>query len=79
MGNGNILKGDVEFGSTTGEFVSNALGHSLSLGDEFGGVELGDNSLEDFVSDGWQNTFIVVGTEVLYGSVSFSKDQYANT
>lgn len=73
VGNRNILKGNVEFCGTTGEFVSNALGHSLSLSNEFCGVELGDNSLEDFVSDGWQNTFIIVGTEVLYGLVSFSK------
>jgi hypothetical protein len=30
------------------------------LGDQFGGVELGDDGFEDFVSDGGQDTFVVV-------------------
>lgn len=38
----------------------------LTLGDELGGVELGDDGLEDFVSDGGEDTLIVVLTERLW-------------
>jgi hypothetical protein len=30
------------------------------LGDELGGVELGYDGLEDFVSDGGENTLVVI-------------------
>jgi hypothetical protein len=35
------------------------------LGDEFCGVELGDDGFEDFVADGGKDTLIVVETEIL--------------
>ena len=62
---GDVLKGDVELGSTTGQVALDALGDGLTLGDELGSVELGDDGLEDFVTDGGKNTLIVVGAEVL--------------
>lgn len=65
VGNGYILQGDVELGGTAGQLGSDALGNSLSLGDELGSIELGDGGLEDFVADGWQDTLVVVDTEVL--------------
>lgn len=37
----------------------------FTLGDELGGVELGDDGLEDFVSDGGEDTLVVVETEGL--------------
>ncbi|CAF3518404.1 unnamed protein product [Fusarium graminearum] len=45
VGNGDILEGDVELGGTEGEVVADAVGDSLSLGDELCGIELGDNGL----------------------------------
>jgi hypothetical protein len=30
------------------------------LGDEFGGVELGDDGLQDFVPDGWEDTLVII-------------------
>jgi hypothetical protein len=33
------------------EVRSDAVGDCFSLGDEFGGVELGDDGFEDFISD----------------------------
>lgn len=65
MGDGNILESDVEFGGSQGEVLADLLGDGLSLGDELGGVELGDDGLEDFVADGGEDTLIVVDTEVL--------------
>jgi len=35
------------------------------LGDELGGVELGDDGFEDFVTDGGEDALIVVRAEVL--------------
>ena len=41
---------------------TDAVGDGFTLGDEFGGVELGDDSLQDFVSDGGEDTLIIIGT-----------------
>jgi hypothetical protein len=35
------------------------------LGDEFGGVELSDDGLEDFVADGGEDSFVIILTEGL--------------
>jgi hypothetical protein len=45
VGNGDILKSDVELGGTAGKIVADAVGDSLSLSDELCGVKLGDNGL----------------------------------
>lgn len=65
MRDGDVLEGDVELGGAAGEVGADALGDSLALGDELGGVELGDDGFEDFVADGGENTLVVVGAEVL--------------
>jgi hypothetical protein len=39
------------------------LGDGFSLGDEFGGVELGDDGFEDFVADGGEDSFVVILTQ----------------
>lgn len=66
MGDGDVLEGDIELRGTLKEVVADAVGDGLTLGDELGGVELGDDRLEDFVSDGREDTFIVVCTVRLY-------------
>lgn len=60
-----ILERNVELGGTAGKLALDALGDSFTLGDELSGVELGHNSLEDFVTDGGEDTLVVVDTEVL--------------
>ena len=65
VGDGDVLESDVELCGAAGEVGTDALGNGLTLGDELGGVELGDDGLKDFVTDGGKNTFVVVGTEVL--------------
>lgn len=71
MGNGDVLEGDVELGGAAGEVGSDALRDGFSLGDELGGVKLGDNGLEDFVTDGGKDALIVVGAKILPGVISF--------
>lgn len=66
VGDGDVLKGDVELRGALEEVVADAVGDGFTLGDELGGVELGDDRLEDFVSDGREDTFIVVCTVGLY-------------
>ena len=65
MGDGDILEGDVELGGAAEEVGADAVGDGFTLGDEFGGIELGDDGLEDFVSDRGEDTLIVILTEVL--------------
>lgn len=66
MGDGDVLEGNVELGGAAGEVVLDALRDGLALSDELGGVELGDDGLEDFVSDGGEDSLIVVCAEVLH-------------
>jgi hypothetical protein len=62
---GHILESNVELSGATGELRADLLGDGFSLGDEFGGVELGDDGLEDLVTDGGEDSLIVVDTEIL--------------
>jgi len=66
VGDGDILEGNVELGSTAEEVGADTVGDGFTLGNEFGGIELGDDGLEDFVSDRGEDTLIVILTEVLY-------------
>jgi hypothetical protein len=61
-----ILQSDVELLCTLEQVAADAVGDGLTLGDELCGVELGDNSFEDFVSDGGEDTLVIVLTEVLH-------------
>jgi hypothetical protein len=65
VGDGDILEGDVELGGAAEEVGTDTVGDGFTLGDEFGGIELGDDGLEDFVSDRREDTLIVILTEVL--------------
>jgi hypothetical protein len=62
---GHIFERDVELASALEEVVPDAVGDGLSLGDELGGIELGHDGFEDFVSDGGEDALVVVQTEVL--------------
>jgi hypothetical protein len=62
VGDGDVLQGDVELRGTLEEVCTDAVGDGFTLGDELCGVELGDDGLEDFVSDGGEDTLVVIGT-----------------
>lgn len=63
--NRDVLEGNIELIGALQEVGADFVGDSLTLGDELSGVELRNDSLEDFVTNGRQNTFVVVETEVL--------------
>jgi len=63
VGDGDVFKGDVEFSGSTHQIGADTLGDGFSLGDEFCRVELGDDGLEDFVTDGGEDSFIVILTQ----------------
>jgi hypothetical protein len=62
---GNVLEGNVELGGAACQVIADLLGDGLSLCNELGRIELGDDGLEDLVADGRQDPLIVVNAEVL--------------
>lgn len=60
-----VFEGDVELVGALKKVGADAVGHGFTLGDEFCGVELGDDGLENFVADGGEDTLVVVEAEVL--------------
>jgi hypothetical protein len=60
-----VLKGDVELARPLGKVGADALRDGLALGDQLGGVELGDDGFEDFVADGGEDALVVILTEGL--------------
>lgn len=60
VGDGDIFQGDVELRRTLQQVAPDPVRDSFSLCDEFCGVELGHDSFQDFVADGWENTLVVV-------------------
>jgi len=68
VGDGDVLKSDVELLSTLEKVGADAVAYSLTLRDKLGGIELGDNGFEDFVSNRWKNTLVVILSEILYNS-----------
>jgi len=65
MRDGHVLQSNVEFLGALQQLSTDAIAHGLTLSDEFCRVELGDDGLEDFVSDRGEHTLVVVLTEVL--------------
>lgn len=65
MRDGDIFQSDVEFLSTLEEIGTYSVADGFTLGDEFGGIELGDDRFENFVSDGWEDSLVVILTEIL--------------
>ena len=77
MRDGDVLEGDVELGSASEEIGAYAGGDGFSLRDQFGGVELGDDGLEDFVANGGEDTLVVIKAEGLEGeSISMGQVGY---
>lgn len=70
MCNGDIFESYVEFLSTLKEVGPDAVADCFTLGDQFCGVELGDDGFEDFVADGREDSFIVVLTKILISLTS---------
>lgn len=62
MRNGDIFQSDVELRGTLQQVGADTVRDGLSLCDELRGVELGHDGFEDFVSDGGEDTLVVVGT-----------------
>ena len=62
---GDVLEGNVELARALEQVRADLVGDGLALGDELGGVELGDDGLEDLVTDGREDTLVVVEAEVL--------------
>lgn len=63
-----VFEGDVELLGTLHQVRSYTIADGLTLSDKFGGVELGDDSFEDFVADGGKDTLVVVLAEILRDS-----------
>jgi hypothetical protein len=57
---GDIFEGYVEFLRTLEEVGTNAVADCFTLGNKFGGIELGDYGFEDFVANGGEDSLIVV-------------------
>jgi hypothetical protein len=49
---GHVFEGDVELVGPLEQVGPDAVADGFALGDEFCGVELGDDGFEDFVADG---------------------------
>lgn len=65
MCDGDVFEGNVELVGALEQIGPDAVGDGLSLSDEFCGIELCNNGFEDFVTDGGENTLVVVETEIL--------------
>ncbi|KAI3491159.1 hypothetical protein L1887_44557 [Cichorium endivia] len=64
VGDGDVIEDEVEALGACGEVVAHQSRHHLSLGDELGGVELGDDRLEHLVHDRGQHALVVVRAEL---------------
>ena len=65
MRDGDVFEGDVKFRGSFEKIRAYAGGDGLSLGDQFGRVELGDDGFEDFIANGGEDALVVVETEGL--------------
>ena len=65
MCDGDVFEGNVELVGALEQIGPDTVGDGLSLGDEFCGIELCNDGFQDFVTDGGENTLVVVETEIL--------------
>lgn len=65
VGYRHVLERNVELLGTLEELAADTVADGFTLGDELRGVKLGNDSLQNFVTDGWEDTLIVVRSEVL--------------
>jgi hypothetical protein len=70
MCDGDIFKSNVELVGALEQVGTDAVRHGFALGDELGGIELCDDGFEDFITDGGEDTLIVVEAEVLVADQS---------
>lgn len=66
VSDGYIFESNVEFVGMFYKVGLDLVGDSFMLGDEFGGIELGNDRFEDFVIDGGEYMFIIILVELLY-------------
>jgi hypothetical protein len=64
---GDVFEGDVELVGALEQIGADAVRDGLTLGNELGGVELRDDGFEDFVTDGGEDSLVIVEAEVLVG------------
>jgi hypothetical protein len=62
---GDVFEGNVEFVRALQQVGADLVGDGFTLGDEFCGIELRNNGLEDFVTNGGEDTLVVVEAKVL--------------
>jgi len=72
VGDADVFEGDVEFAGAFEEVGADLVADGFTLGDEFGGVEAGDDGFEDFVADGGEDSLVVVLAETLYNTSNIS-------
>jgi hypothetical protein len=65
MRNRNVFQCNIEFLGTLEEVGSDAIADCFTLCDQFCCIELGDDGLQDFVSNGREDSLVVVLTEIL--------------
>jgi hypothetical protein len=70
MGNGDIFQGDVELLSSLQQVGADSVADGFTLCDQLSGVKLGDDGFEDFVSDGREDTLIVILAKILIFSLA---------
>jgi hypothetical protein len=64
---GDVFEGDVELVGALEQIGADTVRDGLTLGNELGGVELRDDGFEDFVTDGGEDSLVIVEAEVLVG------------
>eukprot|EP00128_Syssomonas_multiformis_P016046 Colp12_sorted_trinity150504_noHs@1748 len=64
VGNGHIIKSNVELVGTTDQSITTALGDEVSLCDELTSIKLSHHGLEDFHTNGGEHTLIEVLTKL---------------
>lgn len=66
MCDGDVFESNVELLGALEEVGTYSVDDCFTLCDEFCGIELGDDGFEDFVSDGWEDSLIIILTKVLF-------------
>lgn len=61
-----IFQRDVELLGTLQQVGADSVADGFTLCDQLSGIKLGDDGLENFVSDGGKDTLIVILAEILH-------------
>lgn len=60
LGDGNVIKDDIEISRTFCQFTTHEQGNLLSLCDQLWGIEFGNNTFQDFITNRGKDFFIVI-------------------